>query len=167
MERTDFVNNFSKRLLHVMQNKGYQSQRSKAGVEVTKLAEVANCSYQMARRYVLGDALPELNIIPKIAAWLETSASWLLFGEKEIIMPDKKSLTLVEIETEVLRYILTQCMALFSEKSKDESMINFVVDMIYDASHIHTNTETILKIIDMMINSAKKLSDASKTRITA
>lgn len=167
MERIDFVNSFSKRLLHLMQNKGYQSKRSKAGVDVTRLAEVVNCSYQMARRYVLGEALPELNVITKIAIWLDTSASWLLFGDKEIIAPDKKSLTLVEIETDVLRYILAKCMVLFSEKNKDEKIVNFIVDVIYDASHINTNTETIFKIIDMMISSAIKLSYASETRIPA
>ena len=164
MERSEFVQNFSKRLLNLMQNKGYGSVRSKAGVEVTKLADITGCSYQMARRYVLGEALPELHILPKIATWLDVSPSWLLFGEKDIIAPDRKSLTLIEIETEVLTYILTKCIHLFSPSTKDENVVSYIVDMVYDASHLNTDKETIFKIIDMMTNSATKLNQASKER---
>lgn len=167
MQRIQFTKNFSKRLLHLMQNKGYQSTRSKAGVDVTKLASVADCSYQMARRYVLGEALPELEVIPRIAEWLDVSASWLMFGEKDVIKPDRKSLTIIEIETEVLRYILNKCSALLFIKNDSEHLINYITDMIYDASHLNTTTETVFKIIDMMINSATKLTDGLNSRIKA
>ena len=65
-----------------MLSKGHHSGRSKAGVKIDKLSEVCDCSQQMARRYVLGEALPDIDIIVKIAKWLNVSPGWLVFGEE-------------------------------------------------------------------------------------
>lgn len=163
MERVEFAINFSKRLIHVMQNKGFGSERSKAGIRVKKLAEVTGCSYQMARKYALGEAMPELHIIHIIAQWLDISAGWLLFGEKEIITPDRKSVTLIEIEAEILQYVLKKCFHLFSSSNTDGDIVGYIVDVVYDASHLNTDKETLFKIIDMMTNSTTKFSQTSRT----
>ena len=81
MDRLKFVQNFSRRLIQLMSKEGFASNRSKPGVDISKLAHITGCSYQMARKYILGQSLPELQIVVKIAAWLKTSPSWLLFGD--------------------------------------------------------------------------------------
>ncbi len=158
MQRADFLQSFSKRLSSVLQKEGYSSKRSRAGVEINKLADVAGVSYQMARKYVLGMALPEYHIIPKIARWLNVSSSWLLFGEKEPIKPEHKSSSMIEIESDLLKYILFKCTILFPPTSDSDKIINFIVNVIYDASHINADKKTIIKIIDMMLSSAIQLS---------
>jgi transcriptional regulator with XRE-family HTH domain len=159
VERTIFVNKFAKRLNSVLQKEGYHSSRSKAGIEIGQLAKAAGVSYQMARKYVLGMALPDYHIIPKIAKWLNVSPSWLLFGEKDMVVPEIKSSSLVEIDTELLRYILNKCTVLFPPVNDAEKIINFIVGVIYDASHINADSKMILKIVDMMLSSAIQLSE--------
>lgn len=159
IERSAFVNKFAKRLNSLLQKEGYVSNRSKAGVEIGQLAKVAGVSYQMARKYVLGMALPDYHIIPKIAKWLNVSPSWLLFGENEFVVPEIKSASLIEIETELLRYILNKCTVLFPITNDSEKIMNFIVGVIYDASHINADSKTILKIIDMMLSSVIQLND--------
>lgn len=41
-------------------------------------------------------------------------------------------------------------------------IINFIVDSIYDASHLNTDKKTVYKIIDMMITSATLLNNGPK-----
>src|SRR3990167_1136790 len=159
MERVNFVTKFSKRLKALLQKEGYVSSRSKAGIEIGQLDKIAGVSYQMARKYILGMALPDYHIIPKIAKWLNVSPSWLLFGEKELIMPELKSSSLIEIDTELLRYILRNCIILFPSMAESEKITNYIVGVIYDASHINADTKTILKIIDMMLSSAIQLAE--------
>ncbi len=158
MERANFVAKFSKRLNSLLQKEGYVSTRSKAGIEIGQLAKVTGVSYQMARKYALGIALPDYHIIPKIAKWLNVSPGWLLFGEKDQVTPELKSSSLIEIDTELLKYILNKCTVLFPPTSDAEKIVNFIAGIIYDASHINADAKTILKIIDMMLSSAIQLS---------
>lgn len=164
MERANFVSNFSKRLNSLLQKEGYSSNRSKAGIEISKLAKVAGVSYQMARKYALGLALPDYHVIPKIAKWLNVSPGWLLFGEKEAVAPEHNSSTLIEIESELLKYILLKCIVLFSTTNDANKIINYIVGVIYDASHINADNKTLLKIIDMMLSSAIQLSEINKEK---
>lgn len=159
MERAHFVTKFSKRLNALLQKEGYISTRSKAGVEIGQLAKVAGVSYQMARKYIIGEALPDYHIIPKIAKWLNVSPSWLLFGENESIVPELKSNSLIEIDIELLRYILHKCTILFPPTAESEKIANYILGVIYDASHINADSKTILKIIDMMLSSAIQLAE--------
>jgi transcriptional regulator with XRE-family HTH domain len=164
MERADFVKNFSKRLNTLFQKEGYSSNRSKAGIEINQLAKIAGVSYQMARKYALGMALPDYHVIPKIAKWLNVSPSWLLFGEKETIIPEHKSSTSIEIESDLLKYILQKCIVLFPPTNDADKIINYIVGVIYDASHINADSKTILKFIDMMLSSAIQLSNIHKEK---
>ncbi len=165
MDRTQFVLNFSKRLNSILQKEGYSSTRSKAGIEITQLAKIAGVSYQMGRKYILGLALPDYHIIPKIAEWLNVSPSWLLFGEKESLAPkETKSTTLIEIESDLLQYILNKCIVLFPPTKDVEKIITYMVGVIYDASHLNADKKTILMIIDMMLSSAIQLSEIHKEK---
>ena len=165
MERTEFLNQFAKRLNSSLQKKGYSSNRSKAGIEINELAKIAGVSYQMARKYALGMALPDYHIIPKIAKWLDVPSSWLLFGEKEpVIPPEQRSTSLIEIESDLLKYILQKCVMLFPPTHHVDKIIDYIVGIIYDASHLHADNKTILKIIDMMLSSAMQLTEINKEK---
>lgn len=154
MDRSEFIHSFSRRLKKLVAEKGFQSNRSKCGIDITKLAQISDCSYQMARKYALGEALPELAVVAKIATWLDTSASWLLFGEKQTALSSKKQGAVIEIEPTLLKYILKKCSILFSYSNNIDEIVNFIVETVYDAAHLNSDHQTIYKIIDMMVASA-------------
>jgi len=164
MERTTFIIKFAKRLNVLLLKEGYISNRGKAGIEIGELAKVADVSYQMARKYALGLALPDYHIILKIAKWLDVSPGWLLFGEKELVVPEQPSTTLIEIESDLLKYILQKCMVLFPATTDADKIINYITGIIYDASHINADHKTLLKIIDMMLASATEFRGTSRKK---
>lgn len=157
MERSSFVTQFAKRLTALLQQQGHISNRAKTGVEIMQLAKIAGVSYQMARKYTLGIALPDYHVIPKIASWLNVSPSWLLFGENNLSTPECYPHSLIEIDIELLRYILSKYVNLVSCKTESEKLTNFIIEVIYNVSHINANKKTILPIIDLMLSSMVKL----------
>jgi transcriptional regulator with XRE-family HTH domain len=72
---------FHDRLRDLMKAKGLISTANKSGVDVRSLAKAAGTTYEMARRYVEGRAIPRADKLEKIAAWLGVSPSELLYGE--------------------------------------------------------------------------------------
>jgi len=70
---------FARRLVAEMQRKGYVG-RGRAGVDVHALAEACEVSYEMARRYVEGMAIPRPEKLAAIAHWLDVEAAALLWG---------------------------------------------------------------------------------------
>lgn len=147
--------NFSKRLVESLEKKGFTSTRSRSGVDFSKLAKAVDCSNQMTRKYALGQALPDAETVLKIAHYLDVSPGWLLFGENTTVSLEKTQSELIGIDYELLRYILTKIIPLVDANNTDE-VINFTMDIVYDASHLNAELKTILKIIDMSISSAKR-----------
>lgn len=158
MDRFQFSQKFARRLSQVMERAGHYSMRKNSSLDVTLLAKVAGCSYQMARRYLLGEALPEIYVVLKIAKWLMVSPGWLLFGDNDHLISNDKTLSHVEIDLGLLKYILIKSDDLFSYTENKENVVNFIVDAVYDASHLNADAETTKKIIDMMVSSASKLN---------
>lgn len=74
---------FSKRLVAAMKAAGHISTGNHSGADVGKLAKAAGTTYEMARRYVEGQALPRAPKLERIARWLGTSSSALLYGQEE------------------------------------------------------------------------------------
>jgi len=169
MERIDFLKQFSERLNISLHKAGYTSTRSaKIGINLKQLAKMSGVSYQMARKYALGMALPDYHVIPKIATWLNVSPSWLLFGEQGTTPPDQNVTPVtscIEIERELLQYILHQCFFLFAETTETDKIIHYIVDVIYDVSHLNTDNKMILKIIDMMLSSAVRFNQIQLVNI--
>jgi transcriptional regulator with XRE-family HTH domain len=155
MERTDIANNFSKRLKSLLQ-KTHTSHRT--NIDINQLGKIAGVSYQMARKYILGLALPEYHVIIRMSQWLNVSPGWLLFGEQENLL-NNKSDTLIQIESELLTYILKKFITLFPPTAEADQIINFIVGVIYDATHINADNKTIRKIIDMMSSSAIQMRE--------
>jgi len=158
-ERGHFVQGFSRRLTQLMQDEGMGSVRSKAGVKIKELAEISNCSHQMARRYVLGDALPDVNVTFKIAKWLKVSPGWLLFGEESKIPNNIDKKDLIQIEPDLLEYILIESAPLFLVTKDLHELIYFIIDIINDTTHIEADKKDILKIVDLSINSVMRFNE--------
>lgn len=75
--------------MDAIKQQGYVSARNaKSGVDVGPLAKAAGVSREMARRYTEGLAVPDLNRIGKIAAWLNVRVPWLRDGEGPMLASD-------------------------------------------------------------------------------
>lgn len=89
MEKTK-AKEFSERLVKIMLRLGYYSPRtSESGIDIKKISEKLNITYEMARRYALGKALPRDDKIQALSDWLQTDFYWLKDG---IIYQDKLKL---------------------------------------------------------------------------
>ncbi|WP_160116133.1 helix-turn-helix domain-containing protein [Legionella busanensis] len=164
MERDYFVAGFARRLTNLMKQANLISSTAKAGVKISKLAEVSGCSHQMARRYVLGEALPDIDITYKIAKWLNVSPGWLLFGEETEIPNNLNQKDLIQIEPDLLEYILRKSTILFDVAKDKEELVQFIMDIINDAIRIEADKKEILKIIDISINSALRFNGIKNER---
>lgn len=75
---------FAGRLRQAALARGFISDRSRSGVDVVALAAAADCSYEMARRYAEGLAMPRADVAKLLARWLKVSIAWLMYGEGEM-----------------------------------------------------------------------------------
>jgi transcriptional regulator with XRE-family HTH domain len=70
------------RLVKRMRDMGRGARRSSStGVDVKALAAAAGVTVEMARRYALGEALPDPDKLDKIAQWLGVRVAWLRDGD--------------------------------------------------------------------------------------
>lgn len=74
---------FGERLRELMREKGHVSGKARSGVDVGSLSDAAGTSYEMARRYAEGMAVPRRGTIQRIAAWLGVAPSVLEWGTRE------------------------------------------------------------------------------------
>lgn len=70
---------FGARLRELMVAAGYVSRGARSGVDVAKLAEASRTTYEMARRYAEGIAMPRPDKLAAIARWLGTSPACLAY----------------------------------------------------------------------------------------
>ena len=139
---------FSERLVYSMKLRGHTASRSPNGICIKILAEFADASEQICRRYIRGEALPNHEKIIKIAAHLEVSPAWLVFGE------EAKSMSNSGIDDELLHYILKRIHQLYRhEASAMEDFADFVLGLIKDIRGIETSKENLEKIIDLAVSS--------------
>jgi transcriptional regulator with XRE-family HTH domain len=74
---------FGARLRQLMVERGRVSPNAKSGVDVTQLAHAADTTYEMARRYAEGPAIPRPDKLEAIARWLEVPIALLAYGEEK------------------------------------------------------------------------------------
>jgi hypothetical protein len=162
MDRDKFAQGFARRIAKVMDENGFGKDKFKSGVDIHALSKASGCSYQMARKYALGDVLPEPHIILKIAEWLNISPNWLLFGDQPSTTTTKQLKdNVVEIDQGLLRHILDKCSVFLTSSNYKKSALDFVMGIIDDASKLNADNETILKVIDMMVTSATLVKNDS------
>jgi transcriptional regulator with XRE-family HTH domain len=73
---------FARRLTAAMSQNG-RTSNGRLGVDVAGLAKAAGTSYEMARRYVEGIAIPRPDKIEAIARWLGVEPASLAWGVNE------------------------------------------------------------------------------------
>ncbi len=142
---------FASRLIDALQANGHGASRSPNGICITTLAKISGASPQICRRYIRGDALPDYEKTLKIAAGLNISAGWLIYGEPAAPQPIAKFKTL---DDDLLHYILHKCHALYREETNHtHAFANFVVELVRDVREIDTSKANLEKIIDLAISS--------------
>ena len=65
---------------------------------------------------------------------------------------------LVEIEPSVLEYILRKSAPRFNLTENTEELVQFMMDIIHDATHIKADKKEILKSIDLSIHSLTRFN---------
>ncbi len=118
---------------------------------MTTLANFAGASEQICRRYIRGDALPDFEKVTNIAASLNTSPGWLLFGEIPSTETAYKS---KPIDDDLLHYILNKSYQLYREETENtDDFADFVLELVRDVREIDTSKANLEKIIDMAVGS--------------
>lgn len=156
MEQIDVTKQFSFRLRDAMLAAGFNSQRSTSGVCIHKLAEITGYSVQICRKYLRGEAIPEPTKLVEIAAKLQVSAGWLLFGEAHNDM--NQSIDKLSINKNLLHYLFTKASALYDAPAIRDEVPDFLMELIHDVSQINANEEQSKKIIDLALSSVKHFS---------
>lgn len=153
MEKINLIQQFSRRLADAMIAKGYQSSRSTSGVDIHKLVEMTGYSPQICRKYLRGQVIPEPAKLTELAAKLDVSPGWLLFGDSHSnagVVENK-----VTISHDLLHYIFAHANQLY--KSTDPSTQetpDFLLNLTREISQIETSDEQSKKIIDLALSSA-------------
>lgn len=144
MEKVDLTKQFAYRLRDAMIAAGYNSQRSTSGVCIHKLAEITGYSVQICRKYLRGEAIPEPVKLVEIAAKLNVSAGWLLFGDSHTdIAPSENKVTITK---NLLLYILTRAANLYNTPHLGKETPGFLLDLINDVSQINASEEQSKKL---------------------
>ncbi len=139
---------FSNRLIEAMKSSGHTASRSPSGICITTLAKFAGASEQICRRYIRGDGLPDYEKVVGIAACLNVSPGWLLFGEQN--QPEQVK----PIDEDTMRYILNESYSAFKNETENaDDFGNFVLELTRDVREISTSKEMLHKIIDMAVGS--------------
>lgn len=153
MEKVDLTKQFAYRLRDAMIAAGFNSQRSTSGVCIHKLAEITGYSVQICRKYLRGEAIPDPVKLVEIAAKLNVSPGWLLFGDKHdnyAVSNDK-----IIISKNLLHYIFSQAGSLYNASHLEDEIPGFLLELINDLSLINASEEQSKKIIDLALSSVK------------
>ena len=86
MSRDKSSDLFAQRLRTLMAAQGHTSRSSRSGVNVNALAKAAGTSYEMARRYAEGAAIPRPDKLEAIAKWLGVDPGSLAWGSASQII---------------------------------------------------------------------------------
>lgn len=96
INRDEEAEAFAVRLQKAASVRGLTSSRSRSGVDITALAAAIDASYEMARRYAEGLAMPKPEAIRMLARWLKVSPAWLAYGEGDIEATSDLDIVLLE-----------------------------------------------------------------------
>ncbi|ARB92439.1 helix-turn-helix domain-containing protein [Legionella longbeachae] len=153
MEKKNLAKQFADRLRDAMITAGYHSQRSTSGVCIHKLSEITGYSLQICRKYLRGEAIPEPIKLVDIAAKLQVSPGWLLFGDPhhdQGVSQDK-----ISINKNLLHYLFVKASCLYNSSLSEQEISRFLLELINDVNLIDANEDQSKKIIDLALASAK------------
>lgn len=153
MEKKNLAEDFASRLKEAMLAAKLDSKRSTSGVCIHKLAEITGYSVQICRRYLRGEAIPELAKLTAIAETLGVTPGWLLFGDSPI--NQQNATTEIRISRELLQYLFTHAAALYRDSNDGKEVSDFLLELVSDISEINASDEQSKKIIDLAMASIK------------
>jgi len=153
MEKVDLIKQFSYRLRDAMIAAGYASSRSTSGVDIHKLVEMTGYSSQICRKYLSGQVIPDPVKLKALAAKLNVSPGWLLFGDSHSNTEavDNK----ITINKTLLHHIFSHVNRLYQVEEQGQEVPDFLMELAQDISQIETSDEQSKKIIDLALLSAK------------
>lgn len=155
--RDELTRRFSGRLVKLLIKNGHSSRSASTGVKVKDLATIAGCSFEMARRYANGAALPDALAIIDIAKWLNVDPGWLLYGERqELSGTSDDPLMLTQSDLKVtLERIIPVCFAKKSPSDQHiEQLSDFFSAVIADFARLNAPLELKMKLLETSISSA-------------
>jgi transcriptional regulator with XRE-family HTH domain len=153
MEKTALIKQFAHRLRDTMIARGYHSVRSTSGVDIHKLVEMTGHTPQICRKYLSGQVIPEPAKLTELAAKLNVSPGWLLFGNSHSNNDDLDNK--ITISKDLLHYIFAHANQLYTAQASDREIPDFLLDLTRDICQIETSDEQSKKIIDLALLSAK------------
>ena len=116
---------FGTRLKLVMIQKGFSSNRSPYGVDVTRLSEITQHSPQICRKYLKNTALPNKETIMRLSEALDVSPGWLLFGEDTSRHKD-----LVSLSPALLRSVIEEGLAVQAHFKSNHYFADFLMHIV-------------------------------------
>lgn len=156
-DRKNIARNFASRLVRLLIEHGHASRSSSTGVKVSMLAKKAGCSFQMASRYVKGEALPDALAIQHIAKWLNVDPGWLLFGNHQESKSEMhEPITLAHSDLKLLfeRIIPVYIAQQYADEKNIPQLHDFFCEVITDFSRLHAPQEHKIRILETSISSA-------------
>lgn len=150
MEKPSLIKQFANRLRDTLIAAGYCSPRSTSGVDINRFAKVAGHSPQICRKYLRGEAIPELNKLVEIASKLDVSPGWLLFGDSHSNHQSEQHK--ITISKNLLHYIFTHANTLYQSGQSKENLPFFLLELTKDVSQIDVTDEQSRKIVDLALS---------------
>lgn len=144
------------RLKEALTKAGLVSAVSNIGVQASPLAKHLGVSVQTIRKYLTGQASPDLAKIIAMSEFLNISPSWLAFGEKENYGNfcnygfEIKKMFLKEI----FKGLFSDILDIELENELLESICDFLYGIINDIAQLESTDEMKLRLIKTSIASA-------------
>lgn len=148
--------NISERLKEALKKRGLRSTTSIIGVQTAPLAKHLGVSVQTIRKYLTGEAIPDLDKIMQISEFLKVSPAWLAFGENVTI--NEHSSNVFEIKKifiqEIFEGLLKNILDIKLDEDLLESIYDFLYGIINDIAQLESSDEMKLRLIKTSIASA-------------
>ena len=136
---------FGTRLKLVMIQKGFSSNRSPYGVDVTRLSEITQHSPQICRKYLKNTALPNKETIMRLSEALDVSPGWLLFGKDTSRHKD-----LVSLSPALLRSVIEEGLAVQAHFKSNHDFADFLMHIVEKIQRFDLPEVDIRQIIHCM-----------------
>ena len=136
---------FGARLKLAMIQKGFSSNRSPYGVDVTHLSKITQHSPQICRKYLKNTALPSKDTIMRLSEALDVSPGWLLFGKETSRHKD-----LVSLSPALLRSVIEEGLAVQAHFKSNHDFSDFLMHIVEKIQRFDLPEVDIRQIIHCM-----------------
>ena len=136
---------FGARLKLAMIQKGFSSNRSPYGVDVTHLSKITQHSPQICRKYLKNTALPSKDTIMRLSEALDVSPGWLLFGEDT-----SRHKNLVSLSPTLLRSVIEEGLAVQAHFKSNHDFADFLMHIVEKIQRFDLPEVDIRRIIHCM-----------------